>query len=58
MCAEAKDKKITRSYVRGLLDKLRDLGVEHMTWDGQELGLENGREISRSARALAGQHHV
>jgi hypothetical protein len=58
MCAEAKGKKITRSYVRVLLNKLRDLGVEHITWDGQELGLESKRETSRTTRALAGQHHV
>jgi len=58
MCAEAKSKKITRSYVRGLLSDLKDLGVEHVTWDGQELGLESEQETGRTVRALAGQRHV
>ena len=61
METKTKGKKITRSYMRGLLEHLKDLGVQNVLWRNQELWLEDGSNQRRgtnfetTVRILAAQ---
>jgi hypothetical protein len=63
METKAKGKKITRSYVRGLLKKFKDLGVECVLWDRNEVWLEDatnqrhGEAFAKAVRILTAQDY-